>query len=260
MKNISYISDCQDDNARGRIQIKLKKLFPNSQITFIGAKNEFEAGFNIIDSIDAGSDFIFANVAPRYGNAKKWENGTPFGRLKYNNIDIFTTIDGYTLSLLQKISQKKLEVEVYDIPKVVPFFDISDDEKEKIIHTQFRSLNYLPLLGYELYHKHKLPFEIFDEIPDQPHGICWIDCFGNAKTSILPEELDLKIGQEKILQINNQKIIVKHLPRLKDLPDNEVGLIVGSSGLNEKRFLEIMIQGGSAEKKLKLKTGDLISF
>jgi hypothetical protein len=42
------------------------------------------------------------------------------------------------------------------------------------------------------------------------------------------------------------------------VPDRTTALISGSSGLGKKRFLEIVVQGGSAEKKLKIFAGDAI--
>jgi len=40
---------------------------------------------------------------------------------------------------------------------------------------------------------------------------------------------------------------------LSDVPENgQPALIVGSSGIEDKRFLEIVVPGGSAAKKLSL--------
>ena len=54
-----------------------------------------------------------------------------------------------------------------------------------------------------------------------------------------------------------------HLPfynRLKDIPDGQVALTIGSSGLGSKRFLEIMQQGASAASTLALQSGINIEF
>ncbi|GEM_PF-1449009 len=46
--------------------------------------------------------------------------------------------------------------------------------------------------------------------------------------------------------------------RLKDVPNGGLAVIVGSSGLGERRFLEIVVQGGNAGKQLDIKPGDNI--
>ena len=50
--------------------------------------------------------------------------------------------------------------------------------------------------------------------------------------------------------------------RLKDVPEKATGLYIGSSGLDEARFLEIAAQNvpGSAAKKLGLKVGQKINI
>lgn len=44
-----------------------------------------------------------------------------------------------------------------------------------------------------------------------------------------------------------------HIPlveRLKDAPDNNLAVIEGSSGIEGKKFLEVIVQGGSAAERL----------
>ncbi len=90
-------------------------------------------------------------------------------------------------------------------------------------------------------------------VPDAPPAIWWIDNFGNRKTTLFREEVKGK---------NNFSIKFKGLPyfeRLKDVPDKTPALISGSSGLSEKRFLEIIVQGGSAEREFKISVGDVVA-
>ena len=51
---------------------------------------------------------------------------------------------------------------------------------------------------------------------------------------------------------------LKMYNRLKDVPDQEEAIIVGSSGIKDKRFLEFVIQGGSFAKKHNVSAGDLV--
>jgi hypothetical protein len=75
-----------------------------------------------------------------------------------------------------------------------------------------------------------------------------VDCFGNCKTTLLSvdDHLNTRLAE---------------LPRyayLKDVPDGESGVIVGSSGHGQNRFLEIVTQGGDASKSLNLEVGSLL--
>lgn len=264
---ITYISDCRDDNTQGRLKARVSSYFPGSNVIFVGvSQSDLEAAINLVDVVDAYDGHpgvILVNVAPRHGEAKKWPNGTPFGWLKLEelNLDVFTTIDGYTLSLLQKVLKHDLKVKVYDIPSVVPQMKLSKKEQERIIHTQFRSFDYLPRLaaaimeGQELEHT-----SIFDSMPIMPGAVCWVDCFGNLKTNLLPEEIGFEVGKKVLIRTGHKQF---HLPcynRLKDIPNDEVALTVGSSGFGDKRFIEIMQQGKPAARALGIGSGTMIEY
>ncbi len=261
---IIYISDCRDENTKGRLSTRVASYFTGN-VAFVGAKNECEAAINLVDMIDAydgGKGLVFANVAPRSGRAKRWKNGTPFGHFKFGELDIFTTIDGCVLSLLQKLSGKKIEVDVYDIPNVVGEMGLDEALQEKIKNTQFRSFEYLPRLAREIMGGKKLPSEKYAEVPEMPNATCWVDSFGNIKTSLLPEEVGFEVGKVIDLKFGEREISLPCYNRLKDIPNDEVGLTIGSSGLGENRLLEIMLQdiNGSASEKLGIVSGVEISF
>jgi len=253
---ITYISDCRDDNTKGRLVARVATYFPGSNIVFVGVRDDIEASINLVDIVDAYEGrpgVILLNVAPRHGDAqKKWPNGTPFGWVKLDNIDLFTTIDGYSLSMLQKMLGKKISIDVYDIPKTVPRMGLDKSVQNRIIHTQFRSFDYLPRLARALVGGQELPVtEKFSKVPEMSNMICWADSFGNLKTNMLPEEIGFEVGREIILRAQGHKQF--RLPcyeRLKDIPDEFVALTVGSSGMKDKRFIEIMQQGGSASTSL----------
>lgn len=263
---VTYISDCRDDNTRGRLIARVSTLFKGSNVVFVGVKNDYEAAINLVDIVDAYEGrpgVIMANVARREGESKKrWPNGTPFGWFKLDNLDVFTTIDGYILSLLQKVMKTPLTVNIYDIPSVVPKMDISAEKQERIINTQFRSFDYLPRLAHALSTGADLPTtDHFDEVPLMPASVCWVDSFGNVKTNFLPEEIDFQVGEKRVVRIgNNKQLYLPCYERLKDIPDGEAAFTVGSSGYKDKRFIEIMVQGGSAAQQLGLRSGDSFEY
>mmetsp|Transcript_43706 Transcript_43706/g.103858 ORF Transcript_43706/g.103858 Transcript_43706/m.103858 type:complete len:367 (-) Transcript_43706:255-1355(-) len=265
---ITYITDCQDQNGKGRLFGRISTLFPGESVHLVGVNSDYEAALTLVDVVDAYDGrpgIILVNVARRDGGErrKKWENGPPFSWLKLDGkVDIFTTIDGYVVSLLQKMIGRPLSLEVYEIPTAVPHMGLSLERQEHVIHTQFRSFDYLPLLAATLVSGKELPVSrIEGDLPEMPQAICWQDSFGNLKTNVLPEEVGFTVGESLLIQIDEQRQL--RLPcynRLKDIPDHKVAITIGSSGLGNKRLLEIVQQGASAAKTLALGSGMRLEF
>lgn len=257
--NITIINDCRDANAIGR-QIARTTSLLNSPVSFIGVTSDIQAAGNIIDVLDAfeeNAGIILVNVAPRNGKAKKWPNGTPFGYFWYKRILVLASIDGLTLSLVKKF--KLIEfLTVLDIPKTLDQLiaggSLKNSLKDPITRTQFRSFDFLPRVAAYLHRGKKIRGERLriEEISDAPSAIWWIDNFGNCKTTL---------SQNDPIDKNRFSTKFKGLvyyERLKDVPDKTPALISGSSGIGRKRFLEVIVQGGSAEKKFKISVGDAI--
>jgi len=150
-------------------------------------------------------------------------------------------------------------ITILDIPKTLDQLiadgALQNNLKDSIIRTQFRSFDFLPRVAAYLFSDKKLSGEKLHikNVPDAPPAIWWIDNFGNRKTTLFREEVKGK---------NNFSIKFKGFPyfeRLKDVPDKTPALISGSSGLSEKRFLEIIVQGGSAEREFKISVGDVVA-
>ncbi|MDQ5951908.1 MAG: hypothetical protein QG626_35 [Patescibacteria group bacterium] len=249
---ISVITDCQDGNARVRQQTRYSVLFPNTAINFVGVSSDLEAAGNLIDVLDAARNeegIIAVNVAPRHGAAKKWPNGTPFGYFWYNKILIVCTIDGEVLSLMKKLGLGD-HVNVTDIRTVLPVGGYEAAEVEFAAKSQFRSFDYLPRLARIAWDKHDVPSEKlnFTEIPTATTGVWWIDSFGNCKTTLLQNDVHFENGAKREISLHGVEISATCYNHLRDVPDGETGLILGSSGYAQNRFLELVIQGQSAAK------------
>ncbi len=258
---ITIINDCRDGNEMGRQCTRASVLFPQANVTFIGINNfsEIEAAGNLVDVMDAGTadeGIILVNAAPRHGAGKKWPNGTPFGYFIHNKKLIATTVDGYTLSLAKKFGMID-KLYVTDLPKVIKVFQekgkFDKNAYDRTIITQFRSFEYLPFLAKWVHDKEEVPSEemSLSEIPEAPKTVWWVDNFGNSKTTMLPEEIGFEPGKKIKLKVGEFTCY----NRLKDVPNGELGLIVGSSGYQNKRFLEIVVQGKSAANELELHSG-----
>ncbi|MBI5022575.1 MAG: hypothetical protein HZC05_00155 [Candidatus Magasanikbacteria bacterium] len=265
MKNVHVINDCQDENARLRQMARYGAYFPGTNIIFAGVSSDLEAAFMLVDTIDAldgHTGVITVNVAPRNGEAKKYANGTPFGKVQVEDITIFASIDGATLRLLNKV-RSSLQLCVYDIPEVVHYLTPDKNIQKHITLTQFRSFEFLPRLakavvlqGVTLSGHH---MSLADYCGDDALGaIACVDCFGNLKTTLLPEEVGFEPGKSMELKVNGSLVNVKGYLRLKDIPDGELGLTIGSSGLGFQRFLELVCQGGDAGRRLSASVGTLI--
>ncbi len=261
---VTIINDCHDPLTMNRQVVRAATFFPSTHISPVAVGNyaDLEASGVIIDTLDAALDepgIILANVAPRHGKAKKWPNGTPFGHIKYQNTDIFATVDGATLSLIHKYGLAD-SIEVYDIPIVLDAMiakgKLAPHLRDPITNTQFRSYEFLPRVANWVMHGVELPFDVHalsDFLP-APLAVWYIDNFGNCKTTAWASDVGHVAG--KALSTRWGEIMC--YDRLKDVPDGEPGLIIGSSGYRDRRFLEIVVQGTSAAHQFGIQVGDTL--
>ncbi len=258
---VSIITDCRDSNEMGRQTTRASVLFPGANIDVVGIRNfsEIEAAGNLIDVLDGatgGDGVIMVNAAPRHGSGKNWPNGTPFGFFTYSNKTIISTIAGQTLSLAKKFGIID-ELRVTDLPTVIDAFvkkgKFEPDAQKRTVLTQFRSFEYMPFLAKWVHENEEVPSEIMslDEIPEAPKTIWWVDNFGNSKTTLLPEEIGFAPGKQIVTKVGTFTCY----DRLKDVPNGQAGMTVGSSGYQNRRFIEITVQGKSAAEVFGLSSG-----
>jgi len=274
--HITIINDCRDNNVVNRQITRTASIF-NTSVNVVGIKTDLEAAGNLIDTIDAmgeASGIVLVNVAPRSKEAwwlnttqkqniknheDKNKNGTAFAHFYYKNILIISTISGLTLSLVKKF-RLITEINVIDIPKTlektVKAKLISKNLANQIKNSQFRSFDFLPRAAKWITEDQKLISSRkikINTIPDAPKSIWWIDNFGNCKTTLLKEDINIK---NKV--VKTKKGEISFVPRLADVGERKAAMIQGSSGFGDKRFLEIVVQGGNAAKILTLYPGDKI--
>ncbi|MBW6441121.1 hypothetical protein K0B03_03765 [Patescibacteria group bacterium] len=262
---ITIINDCCDQNAKLRQISRVGSLFSSSSVNCFCAKSEIEAAGLLVDAIDSfegRQGIIIVNIAPRNGRAKKWHNGTPFGFFRYKETLILASLDGYVLSLAKKLNLLE-DVYIFDIEEVVKSIDkqeLNEAETNRIINTQFRSFNFLPRAAFWLSHNIDIPYKKYElsSIDNLGQKVWFVDNFGNIKTTYLLEELSDKEDKQYEVAFGQTKIKMNLYKHLKDLPDDEIGLVVGSSGIENKRFIEIIVQGKSASVELAVKCDDQI--
>jgi hypothetical protein len=251
---VTIINDCRDDNAFARQAVRAAALI-GVPVVNLGVKDDLEAAGNLIDALDAAAGapgVILVNVAPRHGHAKRWPNGTPFAHFRVGATVVVASIDGLTLSLAKKLGLAT-DVRVMDIPTVAAYAKehglIDEATRAYLGETQFRSFEFLPRAGAWLAAGHDLPAERLDPaaIADAPSTVWWVDNFGNCKTTLLPEEA-ARLDAPEFAEL-------PRYARLKDVPNGEAAVIAGSSGLGERRLLEIVVQGASAAERFSLASG-----
>ena len=258
---ITIINDCLDQNAKLRQITRTGSLFKNCSVNCFGVKSDLEASGFLVDAIDAFSGkegIIMANVAPRNKEANKWKNGTPFGFFWNGKTLIISSVGGLTLSLVRKLGTLK-DFCILDIAEVLSSINdkkINENTKKRIINSQFRSFDFLPMVARWIIDGKNIPFSEYDlsKIPKSPNAIWFVDNFGNMKTTLLKEEINLDTEDNGKLKANGKLIKFKFYNSLGNIPDKTIGLVVGSSGIGGKRFLEIIFRGGNAGKKLNMKS------
>ena len=236
----------------------------DASVSFIGVDDfsDLGAAGNLVDAIDAFDGkrgAVLVNVAPRQNEAKRWENGTPFGYFWYQDTLVVSTVDGRMLSLVKKLGVFE-SVNVMDIRSVLIKMQmdkmISDEFSDRIALSQFRSYDFAPRIVHYLLQGKEAPSVVMhkEDIPDAPHAAWWIDNFGNVKTTLLSSDVGFEAGKRVALSIG-EFLCYQHL---KDVPDGEIGLIVGGSGIGDQRFLEIVVQGGRASEQVNIAVGDVL--
>lgn len=258
---INIINDCQDPNAVAR-QVARAAALLDKPVNLIGVDTDLEAAGNLVDLLDAVGEhngLVLANVAPRHRDAKKRPNGSPFGYFHYKNILVITTVDGLILSLVKKFNLVD-KVEVIEIPstldKMIESGIMTREQRDHIVDSQFRSFDFLPRVAAHITRGREVISQKMDisQVKDAPRAIWWVDNFGNCKTTLTLEDVGKPNGQVDFGKLG----MMPFYRRLKDVPDGEVAVVIGSSGIDQRRFLEIVMQGKSAADKLNLKSGDII--
>lgn len=253
----SIITDCADQNARARQELRFSSLF-GVRPAFVGIGRrspDIEAAGNLIDQLGVATNnpaskqdnqnVFLVNVAPRGDRVrKKWGNGTPFCYVRLDNSLIVSTYEGECLSLLKHLGLAN-DVHLLDIPTVttaaVTWGELTKEQADMICMTQFRSLEFIPLAAYWLTQGRDVP-EITAPILEtkKTEGSVWcIDNFGNAKTTLVPEDIAFEPGKTVKLADGRQATCYEHL---YEVPKGKSALTIGSSGYGSRHFLEVVVQ------------------
>lgn len=267
---VAMVSDCTDANARGRMKQRIKRLVPGADVDFYKVRHQLEAGGNMVDAMDAMGEppgAVLCNMAPRL--IDRGQNGSPivFGRVR--GFDVITTV--YALPLFcMFFDEAERDLRTLNVKAFL------ESAGERPFRSQFRGLTVMPLILAHVRGAAKRPVDL-DKVSvsftypaqDISPAIWGIDEIGeqqyNVKLTMLRSELrGVSEGDTVHLRIVNRKGKTKNVEAtfrecMEDVPVGEIGLITGSSGYRDERFLELVQSGGSVVHACGgLHVGDLI--
>ncbi len=257
--SVFIFTDCYDANAVSRQIRRWQRLFRDVVINCFSVEKSIEASFCVLDTYLAGllpispdqntnlPDILVGNIAPR--EERKYPNGAPFCfAYATDGTLIIGTPDTFVLPLREGLIQKVFETDAFHVCKAA---GLSEDQALKIANSQFRSLDYVPLLAYWLLvEKKDIPVTQARIDPKKfDNEIGYIDCFGNCKSTVRKSDFPTTALSELInttIELSTQPFSpdMTFYKRLADVPNDEDGVTEGSSG---NGFLEIVRQGGSAQ-------------
>ncbi len=263
--SVRVISDCRDGNARMRYEDRFNAILPGAHVKVRRVRNDLQAAGNLVDAIQARRwrhGVIVLNVAPRNEAQERpadW-NGSPFGYVRVDSVDIFGTVEGDGFTLLQKVLGRRLELEVFEAAEVVKHLDVDEDTRREMVESQFRSCEFVPDLMAVVLSGKPLPSRRGQQVSELTGSWVWeVDCFGNLKTTILPEDVGFEAGKVFTFHDGRGRTFqVMAYRQLRQVPKGQPGLVIGSSGYQKKRWLELVVNGGSARKWFRIKRGELI--
>lgn len=265
----AIITDCHDDNAKGRQTARFAALF-GAQPTFIGVSGpdpEATAAGNLIDVLDALrvpgipdiQAIVLVNVAPRGLRKDPQWNGTPFGYFTVGGTIVVSTL-GRCLTLVRDLELAG-EINVFDLPSVtsaaIDWGDITPEQAARINQTQFRSYEFAPLAAWWLHQGRPVPVArtvALGTVGDVDNTAWAVDNFGNVKTTIVRSP-HFTAGHSLTLVSGEH---VACYDQLTLVPAGQAAIVPGSSGYGDKRFLELVIQRGDAAAQYKVAAGQKI--
>ena len=268
---VTVINDCKSENDIARQETRLMSLF-GVPTSFVGVSSDFsvnatlEAAGNLVDTLDALEDregIVLLNVAPRGEQKKDGYNGTSFCYFRFKNVLVISTVRGHSLSLVKKLDLIT-EINLVSVDDVIAFAHsvglVSDGQAAYIPVSQFRSFDFTPRLAHWLHTGIQVPHTTInlDSIENMHDCIWYVDAFGNCKTTLLADQINVQFGEK--VKTNLGEFV--YYQRLKDLPKGETALYLGSSGIGGRRFVEIatQMQTGSAAKTLHVGVGQEITI
>lgn len=269
---VCIISDCvgRDPDAELRLSMAVQG-FIGMNPTMRHVQSEIGMSFLMADSLTRcpRPGVVIANIAPRNG-AHHYENGIPFSyfRTKSGHLVVSTAQPEAFVSfkLLGEIPKEGVRIvnTTTAVRAMVKAGFLRQEFAANITDSQFRSLDFEPLLATAVLLGIKMPEESVikeKDIPDVSNSVAYHDRFGNVKLWILEKRLQkLKDGDKVMVRTPQSRTELPFYRQLRDVPDDIMALIVGSSGPHGRHFCEIVTNGGKASSNQDFAIGNPVEI
>ncbi len=237
-----------NDPAFAEVSQQLLKLLPSAKIQCLSvpAFSTLATGFWIAQlGLNSGPSerLIYHNCAPRQDNKEARVNNEGEG-LTYvklvNDVNVVGVWAGYTLSFLK------------DYVSLVKEVNVSRGG------SQFRSRDVFPAAAVALVkgETQLLGNEInLSQIPDPPSDrVVWCDGYGNMKTSIAADSIDLPHQTSVTIRIGDVVSDALYTDGTFEVPEGTLAFAPGSSGWvrcdgTTVRWMELFLRRGNASKR-----------
>lgn len=233
------------DPAFAEVRQRLLKQLPSAKIYCLSVPpfSTLATGFWIAQlGLNPGvSDrLIYHNCAPRQDNSEARPNnegeGLTYVKL-HNNVEVIGVLAGYTLSF---IKEEALQIKTIEVSRGGSQFrsrDVFPQAAAAIINGEQN------LLGETIAQR---------QIPDFPlNRVAWLDGYGNIKTTIPADSIDLKPESKVTLRVGDTVSDGVYSDGSFKVPEGTLAFAPGSSGWLKKdgtqiRWMELFLRGGSA--------------
>lgn len=259
---ISLIADYgNNDPAFVEVSQRLQYHFPDAQIQCLSVPpfSTLATGFWIAQlglNLGSGDRLIYHNCAPRQDNPEARINNEGEGltyALLPNGIKVIGVWAGYTLSFIKNAASSIHTVQVSRGGSQFRSRDIFPDAAAAIVSGD------RTLLGESISPA---------QIPDFPSNrVAWVDGYGNLKTTILADEVNLKPETKVIVRVGELVSDAIYSDGSFRVPEGSLAFAPGSSGWQSDdgkttvRWMELFLRGGSAWRRFgKPKINQLITF
>lgn len=263
------LSDCvapTDTNARARLSMLTQGLFGMTP-TMHHVNRLDVMSFLIADSLTRcpRPGLVLANIAPR-NRAHHYKNGVPFcwAKLPDDHL-VVSTAQPEAFAGLKFFETLPNQVHIVDTRNAVQVMTkeglVGPELEDDIVNSQFRSLDFEPLLAAAILLGINIPtqeFMLLSSKVENPDGtVAFIDNFGNCKLWMHEDAVKKLTENQKVtIRANKQLHEVEFHRQLRNVPNNKSALIVGSSGHHGGNHLcELVKNGGSAATHFKLAVG-----
>lgn len=246
------VDDMAFAEVRQALRYAMRDKIAHMEASSVPAFDTVATGFKLaqlaINHRMGNRQFFYVNTAPRKDDLKARGNnageGLAYAKLK-NGVQIVAVNSGYSLSFIK------------DHAETIRLINCSAEG------SQFRSRDVFPEAFGLIAHGDfsQLGGDIKNDIPDFPKNVvCYVDGYGNIKTSVDAAKLQEHDGKTISVTINGQTHDVMVGRGIFSVPDGSMVFAAGSSGWTRTdgtkfQCVECVLRGGSAALKFNLPQG-----